>query len=128
MHRGGKMRQAILLAFFFMVVGYYPTTARGAGAASRSSVEDDISSQDPVVKAAAATERTEIRRLVAQEKREADAVANDKSRSESDRKAATKKLRKTYLNKRNAVRLKTRYELRAKLFHDPGPVMKDETK
>lgn len=78
--------------------------ARAAEPASRNA-ETSAALQD---------ERAQTGRIAADEKAALASVAADKSMSAEDRKAATKKIKKDALARRNAIRLKIRTELRAK--------------
>lgn len=79
--------------------------------------------EDPVMQEAARAEQAQMQALASRERAEIEAAAADKKKSEADKKIAVKKIKKSYLDQRNAIRLKARYELRAKLLHDPGPSM-----
>lgn len=81
----------------------------------------NLDSQHQAIRESVEAERAQLEPLFNQEQSEIAAVNADRKKSKSDKRIAVQRLRKAFLDKRNAVRLRAKMELREKLLN-----MKDE--
>lgn len=123
-----KKNRAVLLLLTAICSSPRPATA----------AEDSLSLEEPsaqtpeqdaesnLIRKNVALEREKINPLYEQERTEIQAVRRDGSRSEPLKRSAIKKIKRDFLEKRNAIRLKSRMELRSVLLKRNAPTKEEK--